>query len=48
MRTQAKEAIDNYAIDLEEGQKVLCRLLYNLSVKKLKAVREYSDDALAG
>ena len=46
-RTQAKEAVDDYAIDLEEGQKVLYRLLYNLSAKELKAFREYLDDALS-
>ena len=39
-RTQAKEAVDDYAIDLEEGQKVLYRPLYNLLVKELKAFKE--------
>ena len=47
-RTQAKKAIDNYTIDLKEGQKVLYRLLYNLSAKELKAFKEYLNNALVG
>ena len=45
-RTQAKEAVNNYTIDLKEGQKVLYRLLYNLLAKELKAFKEYLNNTL--
>ena len=46
-RTQAKKATNNYTIDLEEGQKVLYRLLYNLSAKELEVLKEYLNNTLA-
>ena len=46
MRTQAKEAVNNYTIDLKEGQKVLYKLLYNLLAKELEVLKEYLDNTL--